>query len=83
MAEGARHARPEYDTTERVGELLRVTKHFDFPSDEDLIPAIGTILSGDDTLTYSLIDARTIPDPKSVQGRRLLLALVYEETEYV
>jgi len=83
MAEGSLHARPEYDKDIHEDDIQRTIRHFDYPSDESLIPAYGTLLTGTDTLGYSLVEILSVPDPKSVQGRRRLLALTYERTIYV
>lgn len=83
MAEGALHSRPEYDFEEKVGEVLRATKHYDYPVEEAaLIPAIGTLLTETGKLGYSLVALKSVPDPKSVHERRRLLAAVYERTDY-
>jgi len=83
MAEAALHARPEYDYDVIEGDIHRRMLHFDYSFDESLIPAIGTLLTGTDTLLFSLIRNESRPDPKSTDGRRRLLVKVFERTEYV
>ena len=84
MAEGALHARPEYDFDERGerGDIHRTFRHFDYPSNESLIPPLGAQLTGTNKLEFCLILIDSKPDPKSVQDRRRLIVLVYERTEY-
>ena len=83
MAEAKLHPRPEYDYDVREHDIQRRFKHYDYPANEDLIPDIGSTLGESGVQDWNLVSLQSKPDPKSIEGRRRLLVLVYERTEYV